>query len=86
MIWKDIFSFLMCMHNIYTVFGVSLAVLGWHSKIDSGSKVFIVFLKCMNAVEQMFRTAWNIPCSPSHHPFHTEPSGRDCEQDEQPSR
>lgn len=54
--------------------------------MDSGSKVFIVFLKCMNAVEQMFRTAWNIPCSPSHHPFHTEPSGRDYEQDEQPSR
>lgn len=43
MIWKNIFSFLMCMQNIYTVFGVSLAVLGWNSKIDSGSKVFIFF-------------------------------------------
>lgn len=41
--WKDVFSFLMCMHNICTVFGVSLAVLGWNSKIDSDSKVFILF-------------------------------------------
>lgn len=43
MIWKEMFSFLKCMHNIYTVFGVSLAVLGWNCKIDGGSKVFIVF-------------------------------------------
>lgn len=59
----------MCICNIYTIFGVSLVVLGWSNKIDSGSKVFWVFFKCINAVEQMFRTVWNIPSSHPTIPF-----------------
>lgn len=62
---KRHFSFLMYMHNIYTLFGVSLMV----EIVKLIMAVRFWFFWCIKAVEQMFGTVWNIPSSPSHHPF-----------------